>query len=437
MDQQFSSDEFAPDVSLDQDDAWNQTDTEPFSQSSMFMEPVTLVEEIYIAKQSKMTFGLVGDYGSSSDDEEIEESRDMNKHPTREVRDNFDSVEYRLMGAEKFDDIEVDEEVPEETRYDVAKKVTEVSSSNDVPDEQLEMSEAQLEDIKCYKLPNVFKCDKCQKTFSRHSSALNHCVHKAVKVWKREECGQTVRHKNNVPRHIERCLKSKQKPNKDGTQVQVITAENKWSCQFCGREYKNWASLKTHMSMKHKDVIEGTLTCELCEFKTSNISQMKKHRTLKHEVRVEFPCDKCDYTCYSKSGINKHKLAVHYKMSKLSTAGTKISVATVSEARKVDPRVNSTTNPSNKVQAHSDAIPQTEAQFDSVEIEAPSGSVELEPQSGSVELETQSGSVELEPQSGSDQTETPPGWDEADIVVLNLETIDSPAYVKMLEFSEF
>ena len=82
-------------------------------------------------------------------------------------------------------------------------------------------------------------------------------------------------------------------------------------CTMCGGIFKSKASLKTNINVKHKETKEGHLYCEQCDFKTKHKNQLTKHITMAHKDKTLLSCDKCAFSCYSISGIGRHKLRVH------------------------------------------------------------------------------------------------------------------------------
>ena len=204
----------------------------------------------------------------------------------------------------------------EHASKDLATDVEKLSSDQD----------AQEKESNSNKLPKVYKCPGCQTQFSRHMTAVNHCVKK--QAWKCEKCGEAIKQKNNIARHKARCLNRVQKPMNPKEPVDNITGDKKHLCNLCGKEFKNCASLKTHRSIQHKGEKEGILSCDLCDFRTETEQHLKKHITLKHGVRVEFRCKECDYTCFSKSGLKKHRLYVHKKQADQAKEIDKLEKAT-------------------------------------------------------------------------------------------------------------
>ena len=167
--------------------------------------------------------------------------------------------------------------------------------------------EEDLPTPKAHKLPKIYKCEKCLKMFSRNQYAKNHC--KTTFSWVCDKCGETIKQHNNISRHKTRCGKRAQKQKSSNEIVETEPTEE--ACKFCGKVFKNSASLKTHINGKHKEDQEGNFECEKCEFKTKTESHLKKHTTLNHKHKVEFKCGKCEFLCFSKSGLKKHRLVVH------------------------------------------------------------------------------------------------------------------------------
>ena len=189
------------------------------------------------------------------------------------------------------------------------------STTNDegTPTESKETREETGNESETNKLPRTFECKNCLQLFSRHSYALNHCK---TKPWKCDKCDQEIKQTNNINRHRVRCQKrakiEAQKNSKaTGAGKSTETSHKVNSCTFCEKVFKNSASLKTHLNIKHKEKKEGDLECEHCDFRTMEESQLSKHHTLKHKAKAKFHCEKCAFYCHSKSGLRKHNVNVH------------------------------------------------------------------------------------------------------------------------------
>ena len=163
------------------------------------------------------------------------------------------------------------------------------------------------------KFPKVYKCENCNKAFARHKSALNHCL--KVFSWTCDKCGDVLGQRNNVARHRNRCQKRAEKQNLTRTEkVSMIEISDK-ECSLCGQSFKNNASMRAHVSRKHKEHKVGTHQCDKCDFKTMSQSQLKKHNTLVHNTTIAFKCQECDLSYFSKDGLRKHVRNVHENTS--------------------------------------------------------------------------------------------------------------------------
>ena len=181
-----------------------------------------------------------------------------------------------------------------------------VSATND----RAELGEGNHEEIgnitlENSQLPKMFNCKTCGKECSKKRFAVNHCV---LKHWRCNKCGEIIKQTNNINRHKIRCQKQAQK---DSSSVQSQTKDNDGKCRYCGKVYKNPASLKTHISVKHKEEKGGDFGCDNCDFRTTEKNQLSKHLTMKHKPKVKFHCGKCAYFCFSKSGLYKHCAITH------------------------------------------------------------------------------------------------------------------------------
>ena len=75
----------------------------------------------------------------------------------------------------------------------------------------------------------LFKCSKCDKSFSKRRYAMLHC--KTKKPWKCPQCSQEVKQAQNIKRHIERC-------NKRKTTTQAVTSPTPtFNCDICDKIY--------------------------------------------------------------------------------------------------------------------------------------------------------------------------------------------------------
>ena len=199
-------------------------------------------------------------------------------------------------------------EEPQEFIEQLKKSSFPTTNDEGTPTECKETREETGYESKTNKLPRAFECKKCLKLLARYSYAVNHCT---AKTWQCEKCGQEIKQTNNINRHRVRCEKQAKINAQDVNKKSTVTGQNVNTCTFCGKLFKNPASLKTHLNVKHKEKKEGNLECEHCDFRTTEKSQLSKHLTLKHKAKAKFQCEECDFYCHSKSGLRKHQINVH------------------------------------------------------------------------------------------------------------------------------
>ena len=186
---------------------------------------------------------------------------------------------------------------------------SEITSDQSVPGEQdgiLDDGGKNEEEEQIPIPPKVFRCKTCLGRFS-YSYAVNHCSDKSS--WKCDKCGEVIKQSNNIVRHKGRCHNKMEKLKTAAVEASESVAVH--VCTMCEGIFKSKASLKTHMNVKHKEAKEGHLECEQCDFKTKHKNQLTKHITMAHKNKTLFSCDKCTFSCYSISGIGRHKVRVH------------------------------------------------------------------------------------------------------------------------------
>lgn len=151
----------------------------------------------------------------------------------------------------------------------------------------------------------LFKCSKCDKSFSKRRYAMLHC--KTKKPWKCPQCSQEVKQAQNIKRHIERC-------NKRKTTTQAVTSPTPtFNCDICDKIYLFKYNLVRHKQKKHNSVQPRALVCnaKTCPFTTDNMQQLKRHQTMNHSSKQKLHCNNCVLEFLSASGLKKHVLTMH------------------------------------------------------------------------------------------------------------------------------
>ena len=151
----------------------------------------------------------------------------------------------------------------------------------------------------------LFKCSKCDKSFSKRRYAILHC--KTKKPWKCPQCSQEIQQVQNIKRHIRRC-------NEIKTRKQTLTTPTPtFKCDSCDKIYLFKYNLVRHKQKKHYSVQPRALVCNAitCPFTTSNLHQLKRHQTVNHSSKQKLHCNNCDLKFLSASGLKKHVLTMH------------------------------------------------------------------------------------------------------------------------------
>ena len=152
-----------------------------------------------------------------------------------------------------------------------------------------------------------YPCPKCGKGFAQFPSATKHCLNTPVeKGVSCHICGIFIKLKKNLKRHLN-----------DHKSKVVSRPSGSSRCEGCGRCFSTLQRLTSHMESKHgvKHVVSAgsseVFSCSLCSFSHVKLGVVKTHFGKNHAHDKELECDNCDYKCYSKSGLNKHRAIVH------------------------------------------------------------------------------------------------------------------------------
>ena len=150
----------------------------------------------------------------------------------------------------------------------------------------------------------LYKCNVCSKKFNKKAYALKHCK---VKHWTCEKCNTIIVNPKNIKRHIDRC--SKPKPPK---RIQTPSVE---TCPECNKTFPTKFNLERHRGVVHGVEMSGMFKClvDNCNFATDVPKSMKKHTSSVHPQCSPVKCSKCEYQCFSKSGLDKHFKEDHCK----------------------------------------------------------------------------------------------------------------------------
>ena len=215
-------------------------------------------------------------------------------------------------------------------------------------------SELKIHIEMCHSL-ETFKCDRCEKSFSRKDnlerhSRVNHKVSEKNYIFKCPICASTFRKKSSFQRHrgdhtryplqfscedcpdkffpdealrmhIEshkvsavqkfECCKcdkvfTQEKNFKRHVENSVEDGIDKYSCDQCKRSFCTKTSLTYHMEFKHKEGF-GKFRCHKCSLNYNSKSLLLVHYEHVH-CSEEFQCDSCEKSFSRVEHLKRHKV---------------------------------------------------------------------------------------------------------------------------------
>jgi uncharacterized C2H2 Zn-finger protein len=166
-----------------------------------------------------------------------------------------------------------------------------------------------------------FKCDNCDKAFTRKSTLASH-VNKIHNNLNRQEfqcdhCdkafdqnGTLTAHINDIHKKIKRffcdlcdyCSYYRKHLERHATSVHVGIKNIK--CDQCDKAFTRKEILVNHVNNVHKKLRNHS--CQWCNYTTYGKSEMKIHNNAVHLGKKDFRCDHCDRAFGLKSCLNRH-----------------------------------------------------------------------------------------------------------------------------------
>ncbi|XP_064094973.1 zinc finger protein 239-like [Macrobrachium nipponense] len=164
-----------------------------------------------------------------------------------------------------------------------------------------------------------FRCDICQKPFSKNAYLARHMVtHTGEKNFECHICGKKFSQNPHLRTHMKIHTSEKswicsvcgkgffQKSNLT-THMVTHTGERNHRCEVCGKGFSQKTNLNTHM-VSHTGGYE--FICDYCEKGFSRFSHLKRH-LISHTGEKNFRCDLCGKNYTMNSSLERHKLTLH------------------------------------------------------------------------------------------------------------------------------
>ena len=238
---------------------------------------------------------IVQDGNEAMNDEDNEENSDVFDKSTA-------TAEVDLIGFERMK--ENSDNIAENKTVNVENN--ENTNTHDVPNTdtvEVESNSPELGKDKGSAKNPLYKCPKCGKSYKKKAYAKVHCNQPSW--WRCDKCGQKVVNRQNIKRHITRC-------NRRNEGTRTATEKPVFRCLVCGEMFASNSNLLKHKRVAHKeDIGDQHCSYENCDFVTSKSKYLKKHVTSKHVQGPGYKCGKCEYECFSSSGLRRHMISDH------------------------------------------------------------------------------------------------------------------------------
>jgi len=155
----------------------------------------------------------------------------------------------------------------------------------------------------------TFMCDQCQFT-TKQKGLLNLHIKRKHDDIMCEHCSVIFQGTVRLSQHVKTCHyevwkeAQRDKPPKKKSKAYTKNEGMLFLCDRCEYKTNNKYTLRHHMSTIHHI---GTEPCTICNFVAKNSSHLQLHLA-KHG---SFPCNQCEHVANLKSGLARHKKAVH------------------------------------------------------------------------------------------------------------------------------